>query len=32
MGHYFDDQDLKKFGNIGRVNKELGDKFFGYYN
>ena len=30
--HYFDPEDLKKFGNIGRVNKELADKFFDYYN
>ena len=32
MGDYFDSQDLAKFGNIGRVNKELADKFFDYYN
>jgi alkylhydroperoxidase/carboxymuconolactone decarboxylase family protein len=29
---YYDSNDLKKFGNITRVNKELGDKFFAYYN
>ena len=32
MGDYFDSKDLAKFGNIGRVNKELADKFFDYYN
>lgn len=32
MGDYFNSKDLAKFGNIGRVNKELGDKFFEYYN
>lgn len=32
MANYFDSEDLGKFGNIGRVNKELSDKFFDYYN
>lgn len=30
--HYYDEADLAKFGDIGRVNKELGDKYFEYYN
>ncbi len=32
MGHYYNDKDLAKFKNIRRVNEELGDKFFDYYN
>jgi alkylhydroperoxidase/carboxymuconolactone decarboxylase family protein len=32
MANYFESEDLKKFGNIGRVNKDLADKFFDYYN
>lgn len=32
MAHYFDKSDLAKFGNIGRVNSHLADKFFDYYN
>jgi alkylhydroperoxidase/carboxymuconolactone decarboxylase family protein len=32
MANYFESEDLKKFGDIGRVNKELADKFFDYYN
>jgi alkylhydroperoxidase/carboxymuconolactone decarboxylase family protein len=32
MKHYFQSEDLKKFGEITRVNKELGDKYFDYYN
>tara|TARA_B110000483_G_C17919359_1_gene436234 strand:- start:276 stop:605 length:330 start_codon:yes stop_codon:yes gene_type:complete len=28
---YYNSDDLKKFGDIGRVNKDLGDKFFDYY-
>lgn len=32
MANYFELEDLKKFGNIGRVNRELADNFFGYYN
>ena len=31
MASYFESDDLKKFGNIGRVNKLLADKFFDYY-
>ncbi|MCB1173032.1 MAG: arsenosugar biosynthesis-associated peroxidase-like protein [Leptospiraceae bacterium] len=30
--HYYDADDLAKFGSIGRVNKELGDAYFNYYN
>ena len=29
---YYKPEDLSKFGNISRVNKQLGDKFFDYYN
>jgi alkylhydroperoxidase/carboxymuconolactone decarboxylase family protein len=29
---YYDPKDLKKFGNIADWNKELGEKFFDYYN
>ena len=29
---YYLREDLKKFGNITDFQKELGDKFFGYYN
>ncbi|MCK5125605.1 MAG: arsenosugar biosynthesis-associated peroxidase-like protein [candidate division Zixibacteria bacterium] len=32
MANYFKSEDLAKFGTITRVNKELGDKFFEYYN
>lgn len=32
MADYFKSEDLAKFGNIGRVNKDLADKFFDYYN
>jgi alkylhydroperoxidase/carboxymuconolactone decarboxylase family protein len=32
MTDYYRSEDLAKFGNIGRVNKELADKFFGYYS
>lgn len=28
---YYNREDLKKFGNIGEFQKELGDKFFDYY-
>lgn len=33
MANYYESGDLKKFnpGNMGRVNKELSDKFFDYY-
>ncbi len=29
---YYDPKDLKKFGNVSDYQKELGDKFFDYYN
>lgn len=29
---YYDPADLKKFGKITEFQKELGDKFFSYYN
>ena len=29
---YYDPADLKKFGDITEFQKELGDKFFEYYN
>lgn len=29
--HYYQADDLQKFGNIGEFQKELGDKFFAYY-
>ncbi len=32
MSDYYNPDDLKKFGDISRVNKQLGDKFFDYYN
>ena len=28
---YFDPADLKKFGDIGRVNKTLADQYFAWY-
>jgi alkylhydroperoxidase/carboxymuconolactone decarboxylase family protein len=28
---YFDPADLKKFGDIGRVNKPLADQYFAWY-
>lgn len=31
MKTYYDPEDLKKFGNIGKFNKKLADKFFDYY-
>ena len=31
MASYYESKDLAKFGNITRVNKELGEKFFAYY-
>ena len=32
MDHtYYNSEDLNKFGNIGEYQKELGDKFFGWY-
>jgi alkylhydroperoxidase/carboxymuconolactone decarboxylase family protein len=32
MADYYKSEDLGKFGDIARVNKQLGDKFFDYYN
>ncbi|MDQ2999985.1 MAG: arsenosugar biosynthesis-associated peroxidase-like protein [Fibrobacterota bacterium] len=32
MADYYNSCDLKKFGNITRTNKELGDRFFAYFN
>ena len=32
MSHYYNSEDLKKFPDICRENKHLGDKFFEYYN
>ncbi len=29
--HYYNSEDLKKFGNIGEFQKPLADKFFDYY-
>jgi len=29
--HYFDPEDLKKFGNIGDWQKPMADKFFAWY-
>ncbi len=31
MTSYYDSSDLKKFSEIGRINKDLADKFFDYY-
>ncbi|MCZ8154769.1 MAG: arsenosugar biosynthesis-associated peroxidase-like protein [Leptospira sp.] len=30
--HYYDAKDLGRFGEIGRTNPALADKFFSYYN
>ena len=30
--NYYESDDLKKFGDVGRFRKELMDKFFEYYN
>ena len=30
--HYYNAEDLGKFGNVGEYQKNLADKFFGYYN
>ena len=30
--HYYNSEDLKKFGNIGEFQKPLADKFFGWYS
>jgi len=32
MSSYYNSEDLKKFPQMKRVNKELGNKFFDYYN
>ncbi len=32
MADYYDSADLAKFGDICRVNKELGEKYFDYYS
>ncbi|MEQ1438008.1 arsenosugar biosynthesis-associated peroxidase-like protein [Fontimonas sp. SYSU GA230001] len=32
MSHYYESEDLKKFGEIGRHAKALADQFFQYYN
>lgn len=29
--HYYNEEDLQKFGNIGEFQKPLADKFFGWY-
>lgn len=29
--HYYNAEDLGKFGNIGEYQKEMADKFFSYY-
>lgn len=29
--HYYNAKDLKKFGDIGKWDKELADKFFSWY-
>lgn len=29
---YYNREDLKEFGNITKFQKEMGDKFFNYYN
>ena len=29
--HYYNSEDLKKFGNISEFQKPLADKFFGWY-
>ena len=30
--HYYNANDLGRFSEIGRTNKDLADKFFSYYN
>ena len=30
--HYYNSKDLEKFGDITQFQKNLGEKFFGYYN
>lgn len=29
--HYYNAEDLQKFGSVGEFQKELADKFFSYY-
>ncbi len=29
--HYYQEEDLQKFGDISNWQKEMGDKFFGWY-
>ena len=29
--HYYNADDLSKFGNVGEYQKEMADKFFSYY-
>lgn len=29
--HYYNSKDLGKFGNVGKFQKNLADKFFSYY-
>ncbi|MBD0353414.1 MAG: 4-carboxymuconolactone decarboxylase, partial [Bacteroidota bacterium] len=29
--HYYNAEDLKKFGNVGDWQQNLADKFFSYY-
>lgn len=31
MTHYYDSDDLERFGEIGKHRKDLADKFFAYY-
>ena len=30
--HYYNAEDLKKFGNVGEFQKDLADKFFTWYS
>jgi alkylhydroperoxidase/carboxymuconolactone decarboxylase family protein len=32
MKSYYEPDDLQKFSTITRVNRQLGDKYFSYYN
>ncbi|MCB0714090.1 MAG: arsenosugar biosynthesis-associated peroxidase-like protein [Ignavibacteriae bacterium] len=32
MAHYYESKDLNRFGQIGKHQKELADKFFEWYN
>lgn len=29
--HYYNTEDLNKFGDVGKFQKQLGDKFFSWY-